>query len=74
VPPSNGGASVLGSGAALVLVPAAPVVGAEDALLAEDASPVLADGEVAGLPLPQAARSAAASRKAGQTAARRVTR
>jgi hypothetical protein len=67
VSPSNGGASALVSAASAVL-------GAAGALLGEDASPVLADGDVAGSPLPQAASRAAASSRDGQTAARRITR
>ena len=47
---------------------------AAGALLVGATSLVLADGDVAGSPLPQAASSAAASRRDGLTAARRVTR
>jgi hypothetical protein len=57
-----------------VPVSSASVLGAAAVLLGEDASPVLADGDVAVSPLPQAASSPAASRRDGQTAARRVTR
>jgi hypothetical protein len=70
VSPSNGAASVGVSSASLL--GAVELDAAE--LDAAVASPVLADGEVAGSPPPQPASSAAVSSRDGQTAARRITR